>query len=102
MFFGDSYIQQFYPRVEQLGKQQLLSATIVFVTMGSCAIAPSINRRSHEICMPFVETGLSIAAAPETTSVLIESSWLGLLGRGDYYEPATGRSVDLSNQQEQE
>lgn len=102
VFFGDSYIEQFYPRVEQLDKQRLLSATIVFVTSEACAIAPSINRRSDEKCLPFVEKGLSIAAAPETTSVLIGSSWLGLLARGDYYEPATGRSVDLSNQQEQE
>jgi peptidoglycan/LPS O-acetylase OafA/YrhL len=102
VFFGDSYIQQFYPRIRRLSEIETLPYTVVFVTRGGCAVIPGFNRSSDRNCLSFVDQGFDIASQSSTKTVLIGSSWLGLLARGDYYEPATERAVDLLKPIEEE
>ena len=86
LFFGDSYVQQLYPRMKFLaGQDGAVRRTVVFHTAGGCAPVPGIARRSVPECIVYSARGFERAADPEVTVVVIGGSWRGMLGRGDYY-----------------
>jgi peptidoglycan/LPS O-acetylase OafA/YrhL len=83
LFFGDSHMQQYAPRFVGGGQAQKNPAkTIEFFTLGGCAPMPGIERRGMA-CADFVRRGFERAAADDIDTVVIASSWLGLLSRTD-------------------
>jgi peptidoglycan/LPS O-acetylase OafA/YrhL len=95
LFFGDSYIQQYYPRMREIS--ELLSGkhkTIRFYTRPGCAPVPLLSRVSDSGCLAFVRLGFVLAAEAEVETVIIGGSWVGFISRGDYYR-AGDQSRDL-------
>jgi peptidoglycan/LPS O-acetylase OafA/YrhL len=84
LFFGDSHMQHYWPRIEKLVTERAAPVrTVIFKTIGGCAPVPGIERRFHN-CSRFVEEGLRLALRPEVETVVIAASWLGFVNRPVY------------------
>jgi len=96
LFLGDSYIQQLYPRIRHLAAQpDGLPGSVQFLTDGGCAPLPGVERRSAPACGELARQGYLLARSDEVKSVVIGGSWLGVLGRGDYYRSGDPRRALL-------
>jgi hypothetical protein len=85
LFFGDSHMQHYWPRIEKLVREHAAPMrTVIFKTTGGCAPLPGIERRSQQ-CGRFVEEGLKLAQRAEVETVVIAASWVGFVSRPDYY-----------------
>ncbi len=91
LFFGDSHMQQYFPRIESLAKRGVIGKSVVFKTEGGCVPLPGIERSSQP-CLAFVEEGFRLAARADT--VVIAASWAGLPEKTDYYWAKDGRPFD--------
>ena len=87
LFFGDSYVQQYLPRIQELARRGALAGSVRFMTKPGCAPVPGIERRSTN-CLDFVERAFRTAGGDEFTRIFIGGSWPGFVDRGDYYVPA--------------
>ncbi|OFW82681.1 MAG: hypothetical protein A2018_08225 [Alphaproteobacteria bacterium GWF2_58_20] len=86
LFFGDSYIQQLYPRIAYLDAQHIPHKTVIFHTSSGCAPIPGFSRKSNPQCGEHADQGFRLAAGPDIENIVIGGSWLGVITRGDYYE----------------
>ena len=85
LFFGDSHMQHYWPRIEKLLAEHAAGPrnTIILKTSGGCAPVPGIeHKRAH--CSQFVDAGFALARQPEIDTVVIAASWVGMLQRGYY------------------
>ena len=86
LFFGDSHMQQFWPRLEALTQDEHAAHhTVIFRTRGGCAPVPGIERVGYG-CNQFVEETFALARKPEIQTVIISASWVGFTDRTDYYK----------------
>ena len=96
LFFGDSHMEHYLPRIERLMRERAAPVkTVLFKTEGGCAPIPGIERRSQN-CAQFVESGFAAAMDPSVDTVVIAASWVGFLSRPDYYRAgdASQASID--------
>jgi hypothetical protein len=85
LFFGDSHMQQYWPRIAKLMEErQAPVRNVVFHAEGGCAPVPGIERRGSR-CKPFVDAGFARAAQPDIETVVIAASWPGFADRSDYF-----------------
>ncbi|HEV8108764.1 MAG TPA: acyltransferase family protein [Burkholderiales bacterium] len=86
LFFGDSHMQHYWPRIEKLLTEHAAAPrnTIILKTSGGCAPMPGIERKRLR-CSQFVDAGFGLARQPEIDTVVIAASWVGMIQRGDYY-----------------
>ena len=85
LFFGDSHMQHYWPRIEKVVREHAAPLrTVIFKTTGGCAPVPGIERRGQQ-CSRFVDEGLRLAQRPEVETVVIAASWVGFVNRPDYY-----------------
>jgi peptidoglycan/LPS O-acetylase OafA/YrhL len=85
LFFGDSHMQHYWPRIEKVMTERTAPVrTVIFKTTGGCAPVPGIERKSTE-CSRFVDEALALAQKPEVETVVIAASWVGFVSRPDYY-----------------
>jgi hypothetical protein len=85
LFFGDSHMQHYWPRVHKIVSERAAPVrTVIFKTTGGCAPVPGIERKGQQ-CSQFVAEGLAIARRPEVETVVLAASWTGFVSRGDYY-----------------
>jgi peptidoglycan/LPS O-acetylase OafA/YrhL len=95
LFIGDSHMQHYWPRIEQLMRERAAPVrTVIFKTAGGCAPLPGIERRGQQ-CSRFVEEAFALAAKPEVDIVVIAASWVGFAGRPDYYKVGGDESATL-------
>lgn len=100
LFFGDSHMQQFLPRIEEVMRDRRAPLhTVVFQTHAGCAPIPGIERTGFQ-CEQFVTNGLARAHQPDVETVVIGASWVGLTDRDDYYRTdgrgsRVGQPLDL-------
>ena len=86
LFFGDSHMQHYWPRIDKLVREHAAPLrTVIFKTTGGCAPMPGIERRTQQ-CGRFVEEGLKLAQRAEVETVVIAASWVGFVSRPDYYK----------------
>jgi len=86
LFFGDSHMQQFWPRLQSLRSAgDAPRHTVLFRTRGGCAPIPGIERTGYG-CARFVDQTLALARQPEIQTVIISASWVGFTDRKDYYK----------------
>jgi hypothetical protein len=86
LFFGDSHMQQFWPRLERLASDMIVPRhTVLFRTRGGCAPIPGIERTGYG-CAKFVDETYALAHQPEIQTVIISASWIGFTDRKDYYK----------------
>lgn len=85
LFFGDSYIRQYYPRIEYLsGSGVWAEKTLLFETEGGCAPFIGIERLSRS-CNAWAQEGYDLADRAEVETIVLAASWILSLDRGDYY-----------------
>jgi peptidoglycan/LPS O-acetylase OafA/YrhL len=86
LFFGDSHMQQFLPRIEALMHSRHAGRrTVIFRTRGGCAPFPGIDRPGYG-CDKFVTATFALAHAPDIRTIVISASWVGFTDRADYYK----------------
>ncbi|MCP5339614.1 MAG: SGNH hydrolase domain-containing protein [Steroidobacteraceae bacterium] len=101
MFFGDSHMQQYWPRIKAvMDTHQQPVRTVVFHARGGCAPIPEIERRGYG-CPEFVDAGFARAAEADVDIVVIAASWMGLRGRSDLSRVSDGQLLDLQGADEQ-
>ncbi len=85
LFFGDSHIQQYLPRINKICTDHIAPIrTVIFKTQGGCAPVPGIERKGYK-CSKFVDEALELALHPDVETVIIGASWVGFINRTDYY-----------------
>jgi peptidoglycan/LPS O-acetylase OafA/YrhL len=98
LFFGDSHMEQYWPRALLLSQQTDAGTrrTIEFRTLGGCAPIPGIDRRGTK-CVQFVADGFARAAEPDVETVVLAAQWSGLVHYNDYFRPGTpdGAALDV-------
>lgn len=86
LFFGDSHMQQFWPRLEWLASDpDAPRRSVLFRTRGGCAPIPGIERTGYG-CAKFVDQTYALAHRPEIQTVVIGASWVGFTDRKDYFD----------------
>ncbi len=88
IFIGDSYLEQYWPRVHHVvTASPLATPTVRFFTRGGCA--PLRHRESRgRLCGDFLDAALSAAARPDVQTVVFGGFW------DSYFE--TGRLGDAA------
>lgn len=95
LFLGDSYVAQFYPRLEYLAEQHPDEIkSIAFRTANGCAPIPGIERLSLN-CVEKIEAGFAYAESEEVSTVIVGGSWLGMVNRGDYYDTSDAQKTPI-------
>ena len=97
LFLGDSYMEQYYPRVNELSKSdRWAKKTLAFRTSAGCTPLAGIERRSHA-CQESVLKEFAFAGRDEVDTIVIGASWFGFLERGDYFRAGdpSRASLDL-------
>jgi peptidoglycan/LPS O-acetylase OafA/YrhL len=86
LFFGDSFIQQYFSRVRWLVEHHAgTHRSVRFHTEEGCAPVPGITRKSIRNCGKFASTGFRLAQQKDVVQVVVAGSWLGMVDRGDYF-----------------
>jgi peptidoglycan/LPS O-acetylase OafA/YrhL len=95
LFFGDSYIRQYYPRIEYLSRSGTWAGkTLLFETEGGCAPYTGIERRSFP-CNAWAQAGYELANREDIETIVLGASWIESLDRGDYYRADDSHRVIL-------
>jgi len=98
LFFGDSHMQQYLPRIEWLMKHHERPVrTVQFSTQNGCAPFPGVERPGRN-CAGFVQRSLATARSAQVDTVVVGSSWQGFITRDDYFkvgEEHRGPALDL-------
>jgi peptidoglycan/LPS O-acetylase OafA/YrhL len=90
LYFGDSNIEQYWPRVERLMGEADGAKSVVFATMGGCPPIPGLRVKTQPICDGFAEKGLDIARGDDITTVVIAASWIGYFNNSTFYLEGDG------------
>jgi len=98
LFLGDSNMEQYGPRINQLVSQQSGKVnTAVFATAPGCPPIPNVTDKDHPQCGPSLRTSLEYAARPEVTTVVIGALWDVYYVMGNFYQyEAGGKSERLA------
>jgi hypothetical protein len=76
LFFGDSNMQQYVPRIERILGQSFEHPSAVFATSGGCLPIVGAPHPSRPDCAIFVERAVQLAADPSFKSVVIAAAWM--------------------------
>jgi peptidoglycan/LPS O-acetylase OafA/YrhL len=86
MFFGDSFIQQYFSRVRWLVEHHAgTHRSVRFHTAEGCAPVPGVTRKSIRTCGTFADAGFRLAQQKDIVLVIVGGHWLGMVNRGDYF-----------------
>ena len=77
LFFGDSNIEQYAPRIERLIVSNKNKKSAVFATMGGLCPLPNVGRSEKEIA--FVKNVVEYAYTEEVKEIVISGQWFGYL-----------------------
>jgi hypothetical protein len=79
LFFGDSYIQQYFPRIRWLVEKHAGDhRTVRFYTKEGCAPVPGISRKSIRDCGTFAVNGFRLAQQEDVVEVIVGGAWLNM------------------------
>jgi peptidoglycan/LPS O-acetylase OafA/YrhL len=86
LFFGDSFIQQYFSRVRWLVEHHAgTHRSVRFHTEEGCAPVPGVTRKSIRTCGTFADAGFRLAQQKDIVLVIVGGHWLGMVNRGDYF-----------------
>lgn len=89
LFFGDSNMEQYWPRVQML-HEQLPAArdkTINFLTFGGCPPILDVTEVLHPYCEGFVSAGIELTRQRDIRTVVIGAHWWS------YFTAAVGYEI---------
>jgi peptidoglycan/LPS O-acetylase OafA/YrhL len=88
LFFGDSNMEMYWPRIEILATQRAIANrdTIYFLTYGGCPPSPGITEVQHPYCAGFVDTARALIHERDIRTVVIAAHWWSYFGATSNYE----------------
>jgi peptidoglycan/LPS O-acetylase OafA/YrhL len=94
LFIGDSYMQQYLPRIQRVSRGALRG--VAMRARGGCAPFQGFERIQYT-CAKFVDQEFARAAAPDVDRVVIAAAWSGYRDAHDYYDlkDPNRRSIDV-------
>jgi peptidoglycan/LPS O-acetylase OafA/YrhL len=103
LFFGDSNIEQFLPRISDLIHNDPSGyENAYFATTGGCPPIPGVREKNHPDCPDFVARALDLARSPQVERVVVGACWYcyfliegGPESRFDYYYEKDGARAPL-------
>jgi peptidoglycan/LPS O-acetylase OafA/YrhL len=84
LYFGDSNIEQYWPRVERLLEARG-EKSVLFFTLGGCPPITGVRRRGIPDCAGFAERGVEAALAVDIHTVVIGAAWSAYFESTHYY-----------------
>jgi len=87
---GDSMLQHYGPRVQQLADEDRLAANTYFVTLPSCAPVPGVIDSSR--CFTLPDLLVDLVRREKIRSVVLGASWIGYSGAKQLVEREGRRS----------
>ena len=98
LFIGDSNIEHYYPRIDELiSKHPASTNSAIFSTGGNCPPIPNTNNRA---CAKRVQDSLELALArPDISTVVLGGQWFGFLlnKRFNYFEDSRSWPIDRAS-----
>jgi peptidoglycan/LPS O-acetylase OafA/YrhL len=77
LFFGDSHIEQYSPRILRLINDGQVKKTGIFATAGGCPPIPDVHEDNHPACDAFTKETVGWAKSLDIESVVIGAAWNG-------------------------
>jgi peptidoglycan/LPS O-acetylase OafA/YrhL len=76
LFMGDSNMEQYYPRIDELlTRDSKQGNTAVFATGGGCPPIPGLAEAHHAYCDGLVARAMAYANHPEVDTIVIGAAW---------------------------
>jgi hypothetical protein len=85
LYFGDSNIEQYWPRIERLLSDGHTSRSVIFATTGGCPAIPRMREVIHPNCVGFAEKVIALAGDPSIKTVVIGGAWHTYFNNSPYY-----------------
>ncbi len=89
LYFGDSNIEQYWPRVQNVMAREA-SSSVVFATTGGCAPIPDLHGHTHPNCNGFARSVAAYAQSSDVQTVVLGASWVGYILSTEYYMATAG------------
>ncbi len=77
LFFGDSFLQQYAPRIVRLLEENSDYNTAVFATDGGCPPIPNVYENGHPWCPPLRDAAIEYINRQDVKTVVIGGAWSG-------------------------
>jgi len=78
MFMGDSHMEQYYPRIDELiGSERVTTYSAAFATLPGCIPIVGVKENYHPRCGAEVDLAIQYAQRPEVEAIVISSNWYG-------------------------
>jgi hypothetical protein len=90
LFFGDSNMQQYWPRIEALLEEPGARKGVVFATTGGCPPIRRVREAKHPNCIDFAEKVMDWAGDPGVTTVVFGAAWYKYFSDAAYYVEGEG------------
>ena len=81
LFFGDSNVEQYWPRIEAITRQSPERQTVMFATVGGCPPIPDVEPAGNLHCPGFARKVAELARDPTIRTVVIAAAWRGYFVR---------------------
>jgi peptidoglycan/LPS O-acetylase OafA/YrhL len=88
LFFGDSNMEMYWPRVQLLAQQKAVTHgdTIYFLTLGGCPPLPNTTEVHHPYCAGLVDAAEAFVRERNIKTVVIAAHWWGYLYSNSMYQ----------------
>jgi hypothetical protein len=98
LFFGDSNMEQYAPRIKKLIlENNSVKRSAVFLTSGGCPPMPHIYEDKHPQLKGFAEDAIKYAKDPNVDVIVLGAQWVGYFSSGSpYYYKKGGIAHSLS------
>jgi len=78
LFIGDSFIEQYYPRIDWLLQRNPTgSKSVVYASNGGCPPIPKVQADHHLYCLGLVERAVQFANDPNVNAIVIGANCIG-------------------------
>lgn len=98
IFTGDSHMEQYAPRIEELIKEdQTHTKSAIFITKGGCAPIPNVGRSDNKMCLNYVQNVIDLAEKDkDVDTVVVAAFWNDRFSYdGNYYTFYKDGSTEL-------
>ena len=100
LFLGDSQMQQYYPRIDELlSNDPPGTKSVIYSTRGGCPPIPHVRENQLPDCDGLIEQGIELAKDPDIDTIVIDADWAAyFLGRDAtplpyYFEDASTKGL---------
>ena len=103
LFIGDSNIEQYYARIDELiTSNSSAMNNVIFATGGCCLPVPGYREGTRRYCDELPEKSLELALSrPDISTVVIGAQWFVYLsGNGQYFMLSDGRKLAIKGNNE--